>query len=178
MARAKRTKRHKPRRIGSLARDIIGYPTQRDFPTATPRKGVTATSGLVYRTSVVWVGTLASEITDSYESRLIKVVSDRVRKHLDAGGMVSVKFHTLFARAPSVVETPEGEILEIVQYHDEDFPDVSDEWEWRSRYSGPVTHSIGNVRNHLRDMFTRAREESDDASFVFIDSIEITKWNA
>lgn len=176
MKRAKRSKRQKPRRVGALARDMAGYPSQRDFPTVKPRSGITPESRLKYRTSIVWVGTSADEISDSRESHLIKIVADRLRKHLKAGGLVSVKFHALFAKAPALIMTKDDEILEIVQYHDDDFPDVADQWEWRSRYHGPVTKSLDNVRNHLRDMFTQAREESQDAQFVFIDSIELTKW--
>jgi hypothetical protein len=133
-----------------------------------------------YTSSVVFVGKTADLIDYREVERLVKLVADRSRKFLarNVSG-VSVRLHAMFAKLRPTIILNDGEeeaVLDLGRYDDDYFPNVGDEWEWRDRYTSPIRKSLFMVRDDVREMLNKAREEHDDAQYVLVDSIEITKW--
>lgn len=176
-ARAK--SRKKVRKLSPNARNIIGYPTQRKFPTTKSKRGITPTSGKSYRTSVVWVGLSADLLTDRKIEEIVKKCADRVRSHVYKLGRVSANLVTMFAKLRPVIEREiDGLIVveEVEGYEEDDFPDVGSSWEFRTVYQTPIRRTLWSLRDDLRDKLREAREASQDSNFVFVDSVEIFKW--
>jgi len=180
MARTKRKRPAPKRKLGARARAKFapGYPTQRAYPTPAPKAGKLQASGYRYKESVVFVGTTPDALSHEHEERIIKLVSDRARRHLAKRvGPVQAKVNALFAKTLPVIRLPNGEFIEIEQYEDDDFPNVGKEWEWRSIYKVYSTWDLDTLRNDLRAQFSQARLDDKDSNFVFIDSVILTFWD-
>lgn len=150
-----------------------GTPSKRVFPVPPPKRGDSKT-GMRFDSSYIPVGQSGSDIDNTRREYLIKLVSDRARRHLrKPKSYVNATLVAIFASRP---EDPEGVVMVFDKYRPDGFHGAGPDWEYLNPYGGHLTKDVGVLRTYLREALMQAKREDRDVDFVFILAIKYTNW--